>query len=440
MADTPSTRLDSWKEIAAYLGRDIRTVLRWEKEKGLPVHRVPGGKRHAVFAYREEIDTWLAGQPPNHVSPEALRPGSLALFSKPLVWVVLFVLLVTGILLIRYANRPGDAQLVRVSGDTVFVLDANERLLWSHSYPEPLVEYDRSLLKRWVRLADLDGDGSKELLLIATTRQAGSPDNWRYALDFFSARGRLLWRYVPDQALSFAGRRFESPWYMTLLDVTSSPRGPDIWLVTAHNVWWPSLLMKLDAKGHASVSFVNSGHISVLSELRTERARFLLAAGVNNEFNAGMLAVLDVTKLPATSPQTPGSAHFCDLCPPGLPVRYFVFPRSELNLVEAAPYNAVWGMQNFNSKFEVATIEVPQAGLPVPASTYRGRYRFSENFELLESFRADAYWDLHRRLEREGKIKHTVDQCPERTRPIPIRMWSPEKGWQDILPQQATKK
>jgi len=60
MASAGNDRLDSWKEIAEYLHRDISTVIRWEREKGLPVHRVPGGKRHAVFAYREEIDAWLA--------------------------------------------------------------------------------------------------------------------------------------------------------------------------------------------------------------------------------------------------------------------------------------------------------------------------------------------------------------------------------------------
>lgn len=55
-----SVRLDSWKEIAGYLNRDVRTVIRWEREKALPVHRVPGGKRKAVFAYAAEIDAWLA--------------------------------------------------------------------------------------------------------------------------------------------------------------------------------------------------------------------------------------------------------------------------------------------------------------------------------------------------------------------------------------------
>jgi len=55
---TVKVRLDSWKEIAGHLGRDVRTVIRWEK-KGLPIHRVPGGQRQAVFAYKHELDTWL---------------------------------------------------------------------------------------------------------------------------------------------------------------------------------------------------------------------------------------------------------------------------------------------------------------------------------------------------------------------------------------------
>jgi len=54
-------RIDSWKEIATYLGRNERTVVRWEKERGLPVHRIPGGQRRGVFAYRQELDAWLAG-------------------------------------------------------------------------------------------------------------------------------------------------------------------------------------------------------------------------------------------------------------------------------------------------------------------------------------------------------------------------------------------
>jgi hypothetical protein len=53
-------RLDSWKAIAEFLGRSLRTVQRWHDLNGLPVHHF-GGQRGSVFAYEEEIDAWLAG-------------------------------------------------------------------------------------------------------------------------------------------------------------------------------------------------------------------------------------------------------------------------------------------------------------------------------------------------------------------------------------------
>jgi len=63
-------RLDSWKEIASFLGRGVRTVQRWEREEGLPVHRLAHDKRGSVYARREELAAWwdsrrltLASQP-----------------------------------------------------------------------------------------------------------------------------------------------------------------------------------------------------------------------------------------------------------------------------------------------------------------------------------------------------------------------------------------
>ena len=58
----PKHRLDSWKAIAAFFGRDERTVRRWEKERALPVYRVPGGGRGGVFAYSDELKEWLKGR------------------------------------------------------------------------------------------------------------------------------------------------------------------------------------------------------------------------------------------------------------------------------------------------------------------------------------------------------------------------------------------
>jgi len=55
-------RLDSWKEIAAYLGRDVTTVQRWEKREGMPVHRHVHDKRGSVYALGPELDAWLQGR------------------------------------------------------------------------------------------------------------------------------------------------------------------------------------------------------------------------------------------------------------------------------------------------------------------------------------------------------------------------------------------
>lgn len=59
--------LDSWKEIAAYLKRDVRTVQRWEQMNGLPVHRLPGAGKPGVYAVQSELDDWMRGRPADSV-------------------------------------------------------------------------------------------------------------------------------------------------------------------------------------------------------------------------------------------------------------------------------------------------------------------------------------------------------------------------------------
>ena len=54
----PEDRLDSWKEIAAYLNRDVTTVQRWEKREGMPVHRHLHDRMGSVYAFRADLDTW----------------------------------------------------------------------------------------------------------------------------------------------------------------------------------------------------------------------------------------------------------------------------------------------------------------------------------------------------------------------------------------------
>lgn len=55
----PEEPLDSWKEIATYVKRDVSTVQRWEKREGMPVHRHVHHKRGSVYAFGSELDAWM---------------------------------------------------------------------------------------------------------------------------------------------------------------------------------------------------------------------------------------------------------------------------------------------------------------------------------------------------------------------------------------------
>jgi hypothetical protein len=60
----PEDQLDSWQEIAAYLGRDVSTVQRWEKSEAMPVHRHVHDKRSSVYALTSELDAWRQSRKP----------------------------------------------------------------------------------------------------------------------------------------------------------------------------------------------------------------------------------------------------------------------------------------------------------------------------------------------------------------------------------------
>jgi len=51
--------ISSWKSIAEFLKREVRTAQRWEQTRGLPVHRTPGDPRAVVYAFRDELEEWL---------------------------------------------------------------------------------------------------------------------------------------------------------------------------------------------------------------------------------------------------------------------------------------------------------------------------------------------------------------------------------------------
>ena len=70
--------LNSWKEIASYLGRGVRTVQRWEAQLGLPVHRPAGRDHSAVLAFSNELDQWLDSRPVRQFHPSGSESVAVA--------------------------------------------------------------------------------------------------------------------------------------------------------------------------------------------------------------------------------------------------------------------------------------------------------------------------------------------------------------------------
>jgi len=73
-------RLETWGEIATYLGVEIRTAQRWEKRMALPVRRLDGGQ--AVYALADDLDAWRAarerGSRDGTIDPTPITPASAA--------------------------------------------------------------------------------------------------------------------------------------------------------------------------------------------------------------------------------------------------------------------------------------------------------------------------------------------------------------------------
>ncbi len=126
--------LESWKEIATYLKRDVRTVIRWEKSEGLPVHRQMHQARGNVFAYPSELEAWKTSRELHLAAAPVITPWRRAV-SVGAFAVAMLLALVTmasgpiripstalarppeGMVARRLENPPEDAPLSAVSPD-----------------------------------------------------------------------------------------------------------------------------------------------------------------------------------------------------------------------------------------------------------------------------------------------------------------------------------
>ena len=428
MGDHPR-RLDSWKEIAEYLGRDVRTAMRWAKSHGLPVRRVAGGKGRSVFAFTHEIDGWLAGQPPESASAPAA--AIVAIEDAPpapprrqwIPWAAATGAVVTigaaaAFALLAGREAPSGALRVSATKEHVTLSSADGTRRVVHTF-DPSHEIVFSGTPAGI--SDVDADGRSDVLVgVAyyddrTQRRLRSGELLNLAPD-----GRLQWRFAFDDRLRFGETTFAGPWTITDWQVGPAASPARIAVATHDAVWWASMAAVIDHEGRRVSTFVNPGWIESLLWLDRDQ---LAAAGFNNARDAAMLAVIDTTRVLAQAPGAAGTPYQCAGCPSDAPLLYATFPRSELNVLTSSRFNraqVAW----LGDRLQVTTIEVP--GDPLAATAI---YEFDRDLRLVAARYDDLYWSTHRRLELEGRLGHTRAACPDRGGPPAISIWREGAGW-----------
>ena len=151
-------RLDSWKEIAAYLHRDVTTVQRWERREGMPVHRHLHDKAGSVYAYSSQLDAWHKSrkQKAEELEPEAQPQVQRFSANKQLlqgrVWLFLSGFVVALLLTVIIAMTRGHAKPPQIKSLAVLPL----RNLSGDSTQDYLADgMTEALISRLSRINDL---------------------------------------------------------------------------------------------------------------------------------------------------------------------------------------------------------------------------------------------------------------------------------------------
>jgi len=445
MVDRETDRLDSWKEIADFLGRDERTAMRWAKERGMPVHRLPGGKRSGVYSSRKEIGAWMQTHPTERQESET-QAGSEVRETKVTreKWIPMVVVSVIGCVILAGAvigrfhsiEQRGRPERVNFTQRGIEVFDAAGGKLWTHDFGKLLNAEvfpkagDYQSLNELARIDDFFGDGDREVLVVVPLLSGSNPhDLYQSEAEMFTSGGKLLWSYIPRKTYLFGDHLLGGPWVITTLFVSDNHPKKAIWVSAVHYIWGNTFVSELDpVTGAESVRFVNTGAIHTLNEMKTPQRTFLLAGGFNNEYDSSSIAVIDESKQFTVSPQTTGTRHKCVSCETGDPDYYLVFPRTEINRYEKVYEDPVWRVDV--SKDEIESLNRQLLNREGVEAIYS--LRVTTSIEPVSLRFGSDYDMLHRELSARKKLDHALENCPERIHPKPIRMWTPSGGWTEI--------
>jgi len=415
--------LTSWKEIAAYLDRDVRTCVRWEKRYGLPVHRLDRDSKGKVFAYKEQIDEWRAAR-----SAQAAPAGSPVACELPVgkrfkLFPVLFAL--AGLAAAAYflfIHKPaghGVPADFHIAGSELVLSDAQGRELWRFDTKLPNLAAEdiyrqRSTKKRlgneyiqvwpYILILDFDGDGRTEVLFSTQTNS----EIGEGLLMCFDERGAERWRFPAGRALEFGGRPFHRDYRIFGFDVDDydADQKPEVLVIAHHMPDWPCQVALLDQNGKLEGEYWNAGYImdAAAGDVDGDGASELVLGGVNNEYRRGCVAVFKAGGLRGGSPQASASYRSADVGPGGQSA-YILLPKTDVHRAlkqEGDPANYIW---------------VREAdGLTAMTTDTQIYYELDATLACRNITLSNTFWNHHGDLLRQGKVGPIPDEEAYRKR------------------------
>jgi hypothetical protein len=430
-------RLDGWKEIADYLGKAVRTAQRWERELGMPVHRLMGTGREIIFAFRSEIDRWLLsdeqahnsqteGYSPDPPDPQQqdLEPGAATTApgapSEKLRWYrksglvsswawISTTALVVGIFVVLWnystANAVGPPEQAHVDSRRLVVLDGRGRQVWEKMFEAPFLmsRYTPEALlfaQPPIWIGDLDGDSRREAVILydpVTRVRSGC------LLLCYSDQGEEKWRFNPGKTVRDAVKNYDPPFTIQNFIVSDlSGSGKRSVLITSHHFSdYPNRFVMLDEHGKQVSDYWHSGFLELIDtmDLDKDGVQEILLAGVNNGYGAAVLVVLDPRDFRGASRQPLGDPYQLQDFESGRETAMLLFPRSCINQRSKQFNQAVMLV----ASGETIRVEV---GESEDDAAVRVTFLLNRNLKVIDVSVTDRFKDVHRQLWLDGKLDH----------------------------------
>ena len=447
---TAGDRLNSWKEVASYLGKGVRTVQRWEVQLGLPVRRLGREGGEIVYALKSEIDAWIlkgghatepdhlqdaseaaheaappAGPaaeppPPARLHENATPPLTVSWFAGPRrAWSIVILIGIVGIGM-SFAQRRGVLRAeiapspvgAAFEGGVLRAWDGEGRTLWRTPIVAPAdtrldtrINLDPARDLRRIAVEDLDGDGANEVSLI-TVSTSGSGDSLRV----FNADGSPRFSHVPGRPVTFGSESYRGFNTYSLSVFRDADGDPSLWVVSAHASYFPSLLQRISPRGEVLSEYWSNGHIRTIRPGTIRGRPFLLVGGYNNERHGGSLAFLDLAHPSGTAPAEKPEYRCLD-CADGEPSEFLVFPPADImNEATQSQGSAVVEDARLNGQDDVVvTVFQTSANVPGEARVLEGTVNYTLSLGNLSFRRLLPGWSylaVHKTYERAGRMNH----------------------------------